>query len=35
MEKWPLSPKNDENTLKVIVDAKKGAKIDANQGVLL
>ena len=35
MEKRPLCPKNDKNTLKVIVDAKKEAKRDANHRVLL
>ena len=35
MEKCPLCPKNDENTVKVIVDAKKEAKRDANHRFLL
>ena len=35
MYKHPLCPKNDENTLKVIVDAKKEAKRDANDRILL
>jgi len=32
MEKHPLCPKMMKNTLKVIVDAKKEAKRDANIG---
>ena len=35
MEKRPLCPKNDENTLKVILDAKKEAKRDVNDTLLL
>ena len=35
MEKHPLCPKRMKNTLKVIVDAKKEAKRDANHMVLL
>ena len=34
MKKHPLCPKNDENTLKVIVDTKKESKRDANHMVL-